>query len=111
MKFNNACKIEQYIRFCWIIYKKLTAEDNELMKYLDVKEDKKSNRATSWISFLSLGITASQHSWDEQMFCLKWWWVSKSLLKHKTNMMRPSQNFLLYNGTILKIKVNDWINK
>ena len=25
-------------------------------------------------------------------------------------MMWPSQNFLLYNGTITKIKVNEWIN-
>ena len=25
-------------------------------------------------------------------------------------MMWPSQNFLLYNGTIIKIKVNEWIN-
>ena len=24
--------------------------------------------------------------------------------------MWPSQNFLLYNGTIIKIKVNEWIN-
>ena len=27
-----------------------------------------------------------------------------------TGMMWPSQNFLLYNGTIIKIKVNEWIN-
>ena len=25
-------------------------------------------------------------------------------------MMRPSQNFLLYNGAVIKIKVNEWIN-
>ena len=25
-------------------------------------------------------------------------------------MMWPSQNFLLYNGTVIKIKVNEWIN-
>ena len=25
-------------------------------------------------------------------------------------MMWPSQNFLLYSGTIIKIKVNEWIN-
>ena len=25
-------------------------------------------------------------------------------------MMWPSQNFLLYNGAIIKIKVNKWIN-
>ena len=24
--------------------------------------------------------------------------------------MWPLQNFLLYNGTIIKMKVNDWIN-
>ena len=28
----------------------------------------------------------------------------------KTTMMWPSQNFLLYYGTITKIKVNEWIN-
>ena len=28
----------------------------------------------------------------------------------KTSMMWPSQNFLLYNGTVIKIKVNDRIN-
>ena len=28
----------------------------------------------------------------------------------KTSMMWPSQNFLLYNGIIIKIKVNEWIN-
>ena len=27
-----------------------------------------------------------------------------------TSMMWPSQNFLLYNGTIIKIKVIEWIN-
>ena len=25
-------------------------------------------------------------------------------------MMWPSQNFLLYDGTIIKIKVNEWVN-
>ena len=25
-------------------------------------------------------------------------------------MMWPSQDFVLYNGTIIKIKVNEWIN-
>ena len=25
-------------------------------------------------------------------------------------MMWPSQNFLLYNGTVIKIKVNEWVN-
>ena len=25
-------------------------------------------------------------------------------------MMWPSQNFLLYNGTVIKIQVNEWIN-
>ena len=30
--------------------------------------------------------------------------------KKKISMMWPSQNFLLYNGTIIKIKVNEWIN-
>ena len=28
----------------------------------------------------------------------------------KTSMMWPSQNFLLYNGTVIKIKVSEWIN-
>ena len=28
----------------------------------------------------------------------------------KTSMIWPSQNFLLYNVTIIKIKVNEWIN-
>ena len=28
----------------------------------------------------------------------------------KTSMMWPSQNFLLYNGTIIEIKENEWIN-
>ena len=28
----------------------------------------------------------------------------------KTSMMWPSQNFLLYNGTVIKIKVNECIN-
>ena len=33
-------------------------------------------------------------------------------LKHtnKTSMMWPSQSFLLYNGTIIKIKANERIN-
>ena len=31
-------------------------------------------------------------------------------VKKKTNMMWPSQNFLLYNGTVIKIQVNEWIN-
>ena len=26
------------------------------------------------------------------------------------NVMWPSQNFLLYNGTVIKIQVNEWIN-
>ena len=30
--------------------------------------------------------------------------------EEETSMMWPSQNFLLYNGTIIKIKVNEWIN-
>ena len=25
-------------------------------------------------------------------------------------MMWPSQNFLLYNGTVIKMQVNEWIN-
>ena len=29
---------------------------------------------------------------------------------HKTSMMWISQNFLLYNGIVIKIKVNEWIN-
>ena len=28
----------------------------------------------------------------------------------KTSMMWPSQNFLLYNGTIIKMKVTEWKN-
>ena len=28
----------------------------------------------------------------------------------KTSMMWPSQNFLLYNGTVIKIQVNESIN-
>ena len=32
------------------------------------------------------------------------------LLHLKTSMMWPSQNFLLYNGTVIKIKVNEWMN-
>ena len=28
----------------------------------------------------------------------------------KFSMMWPSQNFLLYNGTVIKIQVNEWIN-
>ena len=27
-----------------------------------------------------------------------------------TSMMWSSQNFLLYNGIVIKIKVNEWIN-
>ena len=29
---------------------------------------------------------------------------------NKTSMMWPLQNFLLYNGTVIKIQVNEWIN-
>ena len=33
------------------------------------------------------------------------------LKRKKTSMMWPSQNFLLYNGTSVKIQVlNEWIN-
>ena len=28
----------------------------------------------------------------------------------KTSVMWPSQNFLLHNGTIIKMKVTEWIN-
>ena len=42
---------------------------------------------------------------------------TREILKHilmqynkKTSMMWPSQNFLLYNGTVIKINVNEWIN-
>ena len=28
----------------------------------------------------------------------------------ETSMTQPSQNFLQYNGTVIKIKVNEWIN-
>ena len=31
-------------------------------------------------------------------------------LQEKTSMMWPSQNFLLCNGTIIKIRVTEWIN-
>ena len=34
----------------------------------------------------------------------------KAAVHLKTRMMWPPQNFLLYNGTIIKIKVNEWIN-
>ena len=30
--------------------------------------------------------------------------------QQQTSMMWPSQNFLLYNGTVIKIEVNEWIN-
>ena len=36
--------------------------------------------------------------------------VVLSLIYLKTSMMWPSQNFLLYNGTIIKIEVNEWKN-
>ena len=36
--------------------------------------------------------------------------VPNFYIVYKTSMMCPSQNFLLYNGTIIKIKVNEWIN-
>ena len=36
--------------------------------------------------------------------------IKKLKKKKKTSMMRPSQNFLLYNGTVVKIEVNEWIN-
>ena len=35
------------------------------------------------------------------------YWISDI---QQTSMMWPSQNFLLYNGTIIKIKVNERIN-
>ena len=35
---------------------------------------------------------------------------NKDSIERKTNMMWPSQNFLLYNGTVIKIQVNEWIN-
>ena len=28
----------------------------------------------------------------------------------KTSMICPSQNFLLYTGTVIKTQVNEWIN-
>ena len=28
----------------------------------------------------------------------------------KTSMLWTSQNFLLYNGSVIKIQVNEWIN-
>ena len=36
--------------------------------------------------------------------------IFSNLYIAKTSMMWPSQNFLLYNGSIIKIKVNEWIN-
>ena len=30
--------------------------------------------------------------------------------KQKTSMMWLSQNFLLNNGTVIKIQVNEWVN-
>ena len=36
--------------------------------------------------------------------------VTRLDLLIKTSMMWPSQNFLLYNGNINKIKVNEWTN-
>ena len=35
---------------------------------------------------------------------------TEAKVTHITSMMWPSQNFLLYNGIIIKIKVNVWIN-
>ena len=35
--------------------------------------------------------------------------VLEGVLK-ETSMMWPSQNFLLYNGTVIKIQVNEWIS-
>ena len=29
---------------------------------------------------------------------------------NKASIMWPSQNFLLHNGTVIKIKINEWIN-
>ena len=37
-------------------------------------------------------------------------WVNFNSFPNKTGMMWPSQNFLLYNGTVIKIQVNEWIN-
>ena len=34
----------------------------------------------------------------------------KSHTQYQTSMMWPSQNFLLFNGTVIKIKVNERIN-
>ena len=51
---------------------------------------------------MNYAITDSKHV----NFC-----VSTSLSNsRKTSMMWPSQNFLLCNETIIKIKVNEWIN-
>ena len=36
--------------------------------------------------------------------------LGNKILPRKTSMMWPSQNSLLYNGTVIKIKVNEWIN-
>ena len=38
-------------------------------------------------------------------------WVNFTISLEKASMMRASQNFLLYNGTIIKIKVNEFKKK
>ena len=44
--------------------------------------------------------------------CIKYWHNYRYVFwkEKKTSTMWPSQNFLLYNGNIIKIKVNEWIN-
>ena len=36
--------------------------------------------------------------------------VTFTFTRMNTSMMWPSQNFLLYNETVIKIQVNEWIN-
>ena len=36
--------------------------------------------------------------------------VDKDAIRIETSMMWPSQNFLLYNRNIIKMKVTEWIN-
>ena len=36
--------------------------------------------------------------------------MNKKITLLKTSMIWPSQNVLLYNGTVIKIEVNEWIN-
>ena len=37
-------------------------------------------------------------------------WMDILFFQKKTSMMWPSENFPQYNGTVIKIKVNEWKN-